>query len=305
MVDNFMKKLFKVLILLNSLSLMAFVPFSGNYVDGSLLKSESGVTRPAYSDQILVMEELQKKYPKIVSVIHYGDSIGARKLMGLLIKSPAPLLTSRLSVITGAIHGNEYLNIVDRLAKGLIEHKSKQLDSYLARGGSLFIIPVVNPDGYDRSQRGNMRGADLNRDWPGPGKKYRRTLKHPETKLLSVWLENYLEDNIKLDIAFDYHCCADGMLLLPWGWKRKRYMSEVDQLRSRKYEIMMEKYFDKPGVIGTPPDILYSARGTTLDYWYDKYKAVSFAYEGRFGFEPELLENHISWWNEILSTFKE
>jgi hypothetical protein len=292
-----------ILILILSTAINAFVPFSGNLIDGPSMKSNSGIIKISYSEQVQKMEEFALDHPAVATVVHYGNSLGNRELTGLLIKRPEPYVTTRLTIITGAIHGNEYLNIADRLAVGLINSNSDELQSYLNRGGSLFIVPVVNPDGYDRSTRGNLSRADLNRDWPGPSINTGKSLNQPETKELAAWIDSYLASNIKLDIALDYHCCAKGMLLLPWGWK-KSYMSDEHRARSKVYENMLAIFFKKPGRIGTPPDVLYAASGTTLDYWYDRYKGVSFTYEGRYRKEARMLDQHISWWNKILSTFK-
>lgn len=75
-------------------------------------------------------------------------------------------------------------------------------------------------------------------------------------------------------------------------------MSDSDQKRSAFFQDAFKSSFQKPGNIGTPPDILYSAVGTTLDYWYDKFSAVSFTYEGSRSIEKNLLDGHVMWWEK-------
>jgi predicted deacylase len=71
-------------------------------------------------------------------------------------------------LITQAIHGNEYQQIVDRLVLDYSNGKKTLpgLEDFLEGGGLVYLVPIVNPDGYERRQRENRQGYDLNRDWP-------------------------------------------------------------------------------------------------------------------------------------------
>lgn len=292
------------LLIFISFSVHAFTPAGTdnlNTVDGGI-DSDSGIYGPSYSEQVSLMQELVDSNSGISEVVEIGQTVNGRMLTGVLFRRLAPLNSSKLTIITGATHGNEYLNIVDRLAESLLDHTSDPLRKYLSRGGEVLFIPVLNPDGYDERQRGNARGVDLNRDWPNPGNRHREP-RQPETRQFMNWVDNYItQNNLRMNMAMDYHCCVEGMLLLPWGWKRGLYMNSENQQRSKKYEDMMRNHFPRPGEIGTPPDLLYSATGTTLDYWYEKYDAVSFTYEGRRTSEKNLLSNHVNWWSEMLET---
>ena len=296
-----------LLSLLLSYNLSAFHPpleinSNSDIVDGKSLKRDSGIRGPSWNEQIQIMHEFSNRYPEISEVISYGYTVQSRQLTALLLRKPAPFATTRFTLITGATHGNEYLNIVDRLSSALMSSPDQELMAYLNRGGSVLFVPIVNPDGYDRRTRSNGNRVDLNRDWPNPGNGYKENTQ-PETKALNKWLKNYITADIKMDIAMDYHCCVDGMLLLPWGWKKGLYMSSNARAKSQVIEKMMTKHFKKPGEIGTPPDTLYAATGTTLDFWHEKFKAISFTYEGRFRSEKKYLTNHVNWWNEIFKGF--
>lgn len=59
-------------------------------------------------------------------------------------------------LVVGCIHGNENAGVA--IARAL-EHQSP-------RGIRLLIVPVLNPDGVARYQRGNAHGVDLNRNFP-------------------------------------------------------------------------------------------------------------------------------------------
>jgi predicted deacylase len=271
-----------------------------NIVDGNSLKSDSGIRGPNYKAQVLDLQELAKKYVN-AKYVHYGDSIKNRPLSAILFTPKDVALTS-ISIVTGATHGNEYLNIVDRLPRAILADKDNSLERYLGRGGAVLFVPILNPDGYESRSRHNSRWADLNRDWPNPANNY-QDFKQPESKALAKWIDSFIENNkIKMDIAVDYHCCVQGTLLLPWGYKKGEHMGTLDAAKSLSIQQMFKTSFKEYGDIGTPPDILYSAVGTTLDYWFDKYGAVSFTYEGRRSIEVDKLDEHVNWWNKIFAS---
>jgi hypothetical protein len=270
-------------------------------VDGPGIFSNSGIRGPKYIDQLRAMKAIAKNYPDIARTIEYGESIRGNILTALVLESKNMPVT-KLALVTGATHGNEYLNIADRLAEALLESKANVLENYLASGGSLIVVPIVNPDGYNRRRRGNARNADVNRDWPNSKRAEPAGFKQPESEALANLVINYLSSHplTGLNFALDYHCCVDGMLLKPWGFEKGTYMTQSESTRYNNFIDPMNKYFPKPGKVGTPPDLLYSADGTTLDYWYDKYGAISLTYEGTRRREKDNLNYHVLWWEDIL-----
>ncbi len=280
----------------------AFSKFDNHdYVDGPGIFSDSGIRGPRYSEQIKTMKELAKKRPDIVRVVEYGKSIRGKTLTAILLE-PKNLPVTKFALVTGATHGNEYLNIVDRLTQALLDSNTDVLENYIASGGALLVVPIMNPDGYDRRRRGNAKRVDLNRDWPNSRSPKPSEFKQPESEALSKLVENFLSDNplTKLNFAMDYHCCVDGMLLKPWGYQKGEYMSQNEEIRFNYFVDPMLKYFPRPGKVGTPPDLLYSAQGTTLDYWFDQYGAISLTYEGTRRKEEGMLSFHVLWWEDIL-----
>jgi len=272
-----------------------------NKVDGPGTFSNSGIRGPKYDEQINTMEDIAKKRPDIARTIQYGRSLRGNTLTALILESKSLPIT-KLALVTGATHGNEYLNIADRLAEALLNSEAKVLENYITSGGALIIVPIVNPDGYERRRRGNARNADVNRDWPNSKSPKPSEFKQPESLALANLIINYLSDNplTGLNLALDYHCCVDGMLLKPWGYKERIYMTQSESNRYENFIDPMLKYFPKPGEVGTPPDLLYTADGTTLDYWYDKYGAISLTYEGTRRRERNNLQYHVLWWEDML-----
>ena len=292
-------------VLLLSLSMGSTFAFTKDHhtdkVDGPGIFSNSGIRGPKYREQIETMKQIVSRYPSLARTIEYGKSIRGNTLTALVLESQNMPVT-KLALVTGATHGNEYLNIADRLAVALLTSKANVLENYLASGGALIIVPIVNPDGYERRRRGNARNADVNRDWPNSKRAEPSEFKQPESKALADLVINYISDHplSSLNFALDYHCCVDGMLLKPWGFAKGTYMTQSETSRYDNFIDPMRKYFPKPGKVGTPPDLLYSADGTTLDYWYDKYGAISLTYEGTRRREKNNLKYHVLWWEDIL-----
>ena len=102
--------------------------------------------------------------------------------------------------MVGCIHGNEPAGIaITRL-----------LESSSPRGADLWVVPVLNPDGFAVGTRGNARGVDLNRNFPwrwrplgGIYYSGSRPLSEPESRIahrlierlrptISIWFHQHL-----------------------------------------------------------------------------------------------------------------
>jgi len=96
----------------------------------------------------------------------------------------------RPTLILGGFHGDEpkSVHVVRLLLDELAEYAVGQV------GTSVVVVPVVNPDGYERRNRRNNRGVDLNRNFPTddwqPGRRRsryyggQRAASEPETRTL-------------------------------------------------------------------------------------------------------------------------
>lgn len=291
-----MKKLILLIsFLFLSISSHAFHDGFGSYVDGGEFLSDSGIYGPSYDAQVEHLQELQKLFPQYATAVTYGESIGKRPLAGVIFRNPN-MHSDKFTLITGATHGNEYLNIVDRLPLALMQKEDSNFMKYLNSGGTVVFIPILNPDGYEARRRQNNQYQDLNRDFPNPNIS-RDGFKQPETFYLAQLVANIAQDK-QMQLAVDYHCCVRGMLLIPFGYTRK-YMPDSHMAAYSPMMTAMDNSFENPGRKGTPPDLLYSAQGTSLDYWYMHYGAISMTYEGRYSVEKEMLENHVYWWEQM------
>jgi predicted deacylase len=279
--------------------------FATDFPEGDLAKilgidSDSGIRGPAYFKIVEELKLLEGSYPELASLVTYGTSHNGKPLS--LIKIHQKSVPSTQAVyIGGSIHGDEYLNIEDRLPRWFLEQTSSSsvVTTFLNQGGVIYIAPILNPDGYDRRERENRRGIDLNRDYTVRAANI-QGFKEPETRALFEFLSRDL-GAIKLEVAMDYHCCI-GALLYPWSFKGPA-LSPLDLQRHLQITNIMETSIGNQVRAGTTPVILgYSAKGTSKDFYFEHFGARGFTYEGRRGQEDKYFEEHTLMWEGILKS---
>lgn len=266
------------------------------------IDSDSGIKGPPYREILNSLKKLEENNRNLVSVIEYGKSLAGRSLVLVKLKNISSSENSRAVYIGGSIHGDEYLNIEDRLPTWFVEEAKKQgsVSKFLNSGGIIYLVPILNPDGYENRARTNDAGVDLNRDFTVLMAQT-EGLKQPETSSLAKFLENDLKvEAKKLELAMDYHCCI-GALLYPWSFKGP-IISPEDNEKHRIIGEIMQTSLGKDVKYGTTPMILgYSARGTSKDFYYERFGARGFTFEGRRNIEDRYFEDHTKMWEKIIS----
>ncbi|MCP4352309.1 MAG: murein peptide amidase A [Desulfobacterales bacterium] len=93
-----------------------------------------------------------------------------------------------VTLIMASIRGNEKAGtfLINRLEKYLRQNIN------LLKGRTVLLIPKVNPDGYQNHTRGNSKGVDINRNFPGSSSPLQ-----PETSAVINVVENYLKSKEK------------------------------------------------------------------------------------------------------------
>jgi murein peptide amidase A len=128
-----------------------------------------------------------------------GRSTDGRPIVAYEIGDPA---AKRRELVVGCIHGNETAGIaIARRLEQLVPHG----------GASLWIVPVLNPDGVAAGTRGNAHGVDLNRNFPYRWKRLTgvyysgpHALSEPESRIadhlirrirpvVSIWFHQHLD----------------------------------------------------------------------------------------------------------------
>jgi murein tripeptide amidase MpaA len=245
--------------------------------------------------------------PDLATVVNFGTSFQGRPVWGLRISSPGG--GTRPGVLYhGCQHAREWITppVIMWIAEKLIEdYDVDPLVTELVNRAEWYLIPVVNPDGYEytwtnnRMWRKNRNGSgvDLNRNWGyqwgGEGSSgspssdiYRgpSPFSEPETRVLRDWM--LANPNIRCHI--DYHSYSQ-LVLWPWG-----YTSVPPPDQDIFYLVGSRMQDDIHGVhgmfyVGGPAyTTIYPASGVSIDWAYGDRGILSYTIEvrdqGQYGF---------------------
>ena len=240
------------------------------------------------------LHELAALAPERASIEPLGSSLDGRTIWALRIGAGKKML------INGTQHAREWISsmvttcVADRLLR---EYDHDPAIRAFVDSTELWVVPVVNPDGYqyswstDRYWRKNRRerhGVDLNRNfsvaWGGAGSSrskgsevYRGeyAFSEPETAALRD-----LAKREQFALHVDFH--AYGQLILyPWNYTgtrakdRDRFAAFGDRMASAMFAQHETSYRLMQGVE------LYPAAGTMTDFMYGEGNALSFTIELR------------------------
>jgi len=246
------------------------------------------------------LHELAELAPERASVHGIGSTLDGRTIWALRIGGTRSDATPML--IDGTLHAREWIAamvttcVADRLVRGYDRDPAIRefVDST-----ELWVVPVVNPDGYqytwskDRYWRKNRRdgsGVDLNRNfsvgWGGSGSSgLKRSETYRGARAFSELESSALRDLAKrerISLHVDFHTYGQ-LLLYPWTHSdtptkdHARYGAIGDDLASAIFAAHGQRYRLIRGVE------LYPAAGTMTDWMYGEAGATSFTIELRPG----------------------
>ena len=223
-----------------------------------------------YKNVVETLNSIASDNRSRAELINLGTSDNGQDIQGLKIGS-GPIA----NLVVATHHGNEYgstevaLAFAEEIAKNPIE------------GQTLFVIPVLNIEGYDtRSREEPSRGRwyDPNRNYPGPcGTEGPFTLK--STKLLADFIA--AEDIVN---SATIHTSFPAVVY-PWGLSSQDldtpYVDTFTRLANDATNV--SKY-----EIGNSTQVIYPANGTYEDYAYWKYGIWSMLFEVGYTHYPDL-----------------
>ena len=157
--------------------------------------------------------------PAVVEKRVIGHSVKGRDIVAWRLGDPS---SSTKVVLLAAMHGDE---------KGSVTTLRRLRDGRPIKGADIWVVPVVNPDGYASNRRQNAHGVDLNRNFGAKWRKIRgatdsgrRAFSEPETRAIRDFV-----DEIRPTHTVSYHQPLDGIDIRDTGnraWA-KRLASRV------------------------------------------------------------------------------
>lgn len=282
--------------------------FSGIYL--ALMSFGAAALAPARPSHSAIVEQglrLASQQGRWTHVQQYGLSAGGRPLVAMRMgdtHARRPRLGPQRAVLMlGVTHGDEYLGIEDKLPVWIASAYERRpgLRRFFDNGGLFYAVPVVNPDGYERTSRLNNSMRDINREFLTHPMTATRRREVPEAALLLTWLEKDLEEqSAKLALVVDYHCCK-GALLLPRGRSDNSDFAALSFAEMRVISLMRQHINRFYGHGSSRKVLGYEARGTAKDYFFNRHGALAFTFEGLSRDEGRNFAGHAAWWEEMLS----
>lgn len=255
------------------------------------------------------MDELAALRPDLAEKIEVGESYEGRTIYGMRITGPGENKPAVL--FNGTQHAREWvavmvpMYIADRLVR---DYDDDPYIQELVDRVEFFIVPIVNPDGYeytyaddgDRMWRKNRStspgseciGTDLNRnwdaDWGGPHSTSTNPcnfqiyvgsepMSEPETQAMA----QLIQSNPQITAHVDYHSYSE-LILQPLGFTNDPLPDEsnIDALGSEMRQAILDVHGkDYPN--GKPGQLLYSVSGSMPDWLYLEQDAFAYTIELR------------------------
>ncbi|XP_066587843.1 carboxypeptidase B-like isoform X2 [Prorops nasuta] len=243
------------------------------------------------------LDYLAETFPELCSVMSIGNSVEGRPLKVLRIsngKANVPALW-----IDGGIHAREWISpaVVTYVINHLVEN-SEDLEA------DYYILPVVNPDGYEYTFRGDRLwrknrsspekggvciGVDLNRNfgyrWGGLGTSKQpcreifagtAPFSEPETRAIRNFFEASAA-NFKAYLTFHSY---GQYILYPWGYDRRVPPDYADLERVGRQAAQAMKIAGGAAsvyTVGNSATTLYAASGGADD-WAKAILKIKYTY---------------------------
>ncbi|KAJ0174573.1 hypothetical protein K1T71_009681 [Dendrolimus kikuchii] len=278
------------------------------------------------------IDELEREYPAICTVTVIGKSVEGRAIKMLKISNSDA--TNKAVWLDASIHPREWIStaVVTYIADYLVKNFQKL--SRCVTNKDWYIVPVLNPDGYeythtkDRMWRknracygGHCVGVDLNRNfsygWGKNGEEgssdepghvfYRGPSPFSEPETVAV-RDTILGSTTPFTVFLSFHSYYE-LIIFPWGHKEESCPDYLHLLEAGA--IMARAIYDSTGMIykvGSTKDLTYFACGTSTDWSYGIAKIpYSFMIElrsRRHKFrlpKDQIIETCVEIWNGVRS----
>ncbi len=164
------------------------------------------VAYPSIAEINASLEAIVSAHPGITRLEQIGNSVQGKEIFALVISDNVNEFEDEAEPmirITGNIHGDEKtagmscLNFVEVLTDN---YGTSDMCTYVVDNAELWVITILNPDGYVSGSRYNANGVDLNRDfsymntssyWQGPESVAIRDLTMQDWPTQSNFINNF------------------------------------------------------------------------------------------------------------------
>lgn len=238
----------------------------------------------SYDAHVAFLQEKVAMYPDLCQMIDIGQSVEGRTLWVLRISGSGPEPKAAV-LYHGGQHGNEIIGpaaiayLIDHL---LVNYGVDPNVTAMVDGLEWFLMPIMNPDGYEYGSRYNANGVDLNRNWggPGSGNGWPDPGPFPFSEPETAAIRDFRDANPNIRAYSDLHS-AGYMILWPWG-HTPVYSSDhwtFSEVGYGMYDAIIAAGGAAYGQIGPIYMTIYPVSGGSLDYMYGVHSIWSIAFE--------------------------
>ncbi len=162
------------------------------------------VTYPSIPEITASLNAVVSAHPSIARMEQIGTSVQGKAIYAMIISDNVNEDEAEPEIrITGNIHGDEKtggmscLNFIEVLTDN---YGTSDMCTYVVDNSELWVIPILNPDGYASGSRYNANNVDLNRDfsymnsssyWQGPESVAIRDLTMQDWPTQSNYINNF------------------------------------------------------------------------------------------------------------------
>ena len=150
-----------------------------------------------YEELTSFLQNIAENYPNITKLESIGQSVNGRELWVMEITDNPGLneIEPEFKYVAN-MHGDETvgrelsLYLIEWLVEG---YNNDPRATEIINNTDVFIIPTMNPDGFENGSRYNANGIDLNRDFPDQfSDPHNSTLgREPETRAIMEWTSDH------------------------------------------------------------------------------------------------------------------
>lgn len=230
----------------------------------------------SYDEYVAKLDELEAAYPLLVTKFSLGTSVDGRALWTLLITGATDQPKTGV-MYHGGQHGNEIMGppSIMRLILHLLDNYGTDPEiTALVDGMEFYLLPIMNPDGYEAGGRHNANNYDLNRNWGGP-LTHAGAWSQPETAAMRDFFDTH--ENMASHV--DLHS-SGRLFLVPWGHKpeltpvHETFLEIGRRMNEGLSSVRGLEYFT-----GATYETLYPVVGGSMDYTYDRFGMWALAIE--------------------------
>ena len=233
-------------------------------------------TYRTYDEHVAFLEGLVAAYPDLAEMVDLGPSVQGRRLWAIRITGPGE--DKPAVMYHGGQHGNEIMGpaVITYAANHLLTNYEDDPDvRAVVDGVEWFLLPIMNPDGYEAGTRRNANGVDLNRNWGGPGSR-ENPFSQPETAAMRDFFLAHPNTRAHIDLH------SSGEMIM-WPWEHAPDLPfehwTFDRLGWTMRDLIYESRGSGYNRVGPVYRTIYPVSGGSLNYSYGELGIWAMTFE--------------------------